>query len=365
MPALTRRQLNRALLDRQLLLRPADLSPLGAVAHLAGMQAQLPDPPYIGLWARLARFERDDLTALMTGQQVVRAAMMRSTLHIVTAADHQAFRPALQPALERALRSFYGKRAQGLNVDALVRVARPFLDAAPRTTGELKAHLLASFPDADGDALAYAVRTYLPLVQVPPGGTWGSGSRASYSAAETALGPPPPPDLKGLLRRYLAAFGPASVMDFQFWTGLTSLTKTIQPWLGEFTLYEDENGKPLLDLPGAPLPDPATPAPPRFVPEYDNLVIAHKDRTRVLADADYKRVFLSAARVLPTILVDGFVAGTWGVARERDMATLTVTPFRPLVVADQDALAEAGERLLRFIHPDAATVQLVFAPPPG
>ncbi len=275
MTALTRRQLNRALLDRQLLLRPADLSPLVAVAHLAGMQSQIPDPPYIGLWTRLAQFERDDLTALMEERQVVRAAMMRSTLHLVTADDHQRFRPTLQLALERALRSFHGKRARKLDIAALVVVARPFLKAEPRTKGELKARLLEDFPDEDGDAMAYAVRAHLPLVQVPPGGTWGSGTRASYSPAETVLGTTEPPDLKNLLRRYLAAFGPASIMDFQFWAGITSLTKTIKPWLDEFKLYEDENGKQLLDLPDATVPDVDMPAPPRFIPEYDNLVISH------------------------------------------------------------------------------------------
>ncbi|NDJ53343.1 MAG: winged helix DNA-binding domain-containing protein, partial [Chloroflexi bacterium] len=226
---LSKRQLNRTLLARQYLLTRQQTSVVEAIRHLVGLQAQIPDPPYIGLWTRLDSFQRDDLTRLMEQRQVVRVAMMRSTLQVMLAEDHQTFRMTLQPALTRALRAFYGKRAEGLDIERLIAVARPFLDEAPRSTGELRQRLLELEPDRDGPALAYAVRNFLPLVQVPPGGTWGTGTRASYATAESYLGPlNPEPDLRGLLHRYLAAFGPATIMDFQAWSGMVSLKKQIE-----------------------------------------------------------------------------------------------------------------------------------------
>lgn len=351
---LTPRQLNRALLQRQLLLDRADMPIMAAVEHLVGLQAQIPNPPYIGLWTRLRAVERDDLTRLMEARQIVRAAMWRSTLHLVTAADHQRFREVIQPALEKGFRSFYGKRGRLLDVNKLVAAAQPFLEAAPRTTGELKEFLSTIAPERDPDAMAYAIRTYLPLVQVPPGGTWGAGSRSSYTTADRWLEPGAPADLRALLHRYLVAFGPASVMDFQFWTGMTKLGDALQPLLGELVRYETEDGRALFDLPDMPLPDPDTPAPLRLVPEYDNLVIAHADRTRIIADDDYNRVFLSAARVLGTVLIDGFVAGTWKLSKQRKTVTITITPFADPSPANRDGLAAEAEDLLRFVDPDAS-----------
>lgn len=233
------------------------------------------------------------------------------------------------------------------------------LEEAPRTTGEIREWLLTLKPEHDGDAMAYAVRNNLPIVQVLPGGTWGSGTRASYTTAESYLGTASAPaDLGAMLRRYLAAFGPASVMDFQFWSGLVKLGPQIEPLKASLRVFQTEDGKDLLDLPDAPLPDEATPAPVRFVPEYDNLVISHKDRTRILADEHYKRVFLSAARVLATFLVDGFVAGTWKVTRSKDEARLSLVPFIELSPETRTALEAEGERLLRFIEPDASTYAL-------
>jgi hypothetical protein len=220
---------------------------------------------------------------------------------------------------------------------------------------------LRSMPEHEGATLTSAARTFLPLVQVPPGGTWGSSSRAAYTTAESVLGPLDLPDMGALLHAYLAAYGPASIMDFQFWTGLTNLKNVIKPLTKYLVRYEDENGKELLDLPDKPLADENTPAPVRFMPEYDNLVIAHKDRTRILADEDYKKVFLSAARVLSTVLVDGFVAGTWTIQREKKAATLTISPFRPFDEATCKALTEEGERLVRFIEDEAETVTVTFA----
>ncbi|MEM6283239.1 MAG: winged helix DNA-binding domain-containing protein [Chloroflexota bacterium] len=352
---LTLRELNRTLLSRQMLLQRQKITALAAVERLVGLQSQIPNPPYIGLWARLQPFQRDDLTALMEQKQVVRAAMMRSTLHLTTAQQHGWLRPTLQPALERALRSFYGKRTAELDIDALVTAAKPFLESEPRSTGDLRKLLATVQPGADGNAMAYAVRTYLPLVQVPPGGTWGTGTAATYTTASSYLGPDGDPDLKQAFFAYLRAFGPATVMDFQFWTGMVRLKNEIEPFRDELVTYHDENGKELFDLPDLPVLPAETPAPVRLVPEYDNLVIAHKDRTRILPDEHYKKIFLSAARVRATVLVDGFVAGRWRTERERQAATLVIEPFTGYTAAQKTALTEEGERLLQFIENDANT----------
>lgn len=359
---LSQRALNRALLARQSLLERQNITVPALISHLVSLQAQIPNPPYIGLWTRLAYFQREELTQLMQDRQIVRVAMMRSTLMLMTASDHQQFRTTIQPALARALAAFHGKRAKGLDIEKLLAAAKPFIEEEPRTTGEIRALLEELEPERDGDAMAYAVRSYLPLVQVPPAGTWGSGSRASYATAEQYLGAiSPEEDLRGLLHRYLAAFGPASVMDFQFWTGMTKLQKVLEPLKDELRIYQDENGKELLDLPDAPLLDADTPAPVRFIPAYDNLIISHADRTRIISDEAYKQVFLSAGRVMPTILVDGLVAGKWRTDRTKGDATLTIEPFQPLDATPQEALIAEGERLLRFIEDDAETYTVTFA----
>jgi hypothetical protein len=361
-PTLTRRDLNRATLARQLLLERSTLSIIQAVEQVAGLQAQIPNPPYIGLWTRLEAFARDDLTRLMEARQIVRAAMMRSTLHLVTADDHQRWRGTLQAALVRALGAFFGQRGKGLDIEALVAAAREYLEAEPRSTGDLAKRLLEVQPGRDKDALAYAVRAYLPLVQVPPGGTWGTGSAATYATARAWLGgDPQPDDVRGLLWRYLRAFGPASVKDFQFWSGLVKQGEVIEALKDELVSYSDEGGRELLDLPGMPLPGGDVPAPLRFIPEYDNLLIAHNDRTRVIADEDYPKVFLSAARVLGTFLVDGFVSGVWKVEREKKAVALVIEPFRPLAPDVRDGLAAEGKRLLPFIEDKASSYAVRFA----
>lgn len=359
---LTRRQLNRALLARQLLLQRQKLSVVEAVEQLAGLQAQIPNPPYIGLWTRLEKFQRDDLTRAMEQRQIIRAALMRSTLHLMTTADFLRLRTALQPALVRALSAFFGARGKGLDIEALLNTARPYLTEQPRTTGELRAQLLELLPDRDGDALAYAVRAYLPLVQTPPGGTWGSGSGGAYTTPEAWLGQPisESDNFRDLVLRYLAAFGPGSVMDIQAWSGLTRLKDAVAALKPELVVYRDENGTELFDLPNMPLPDEDTPAPVRFVPEYDNLIISHADRNRIIADEYRPRIFLSAARVRPTFLIDGFVRGAWKIEKAKKAATLVIEPFVALTSQDHTALTEEGERLLRFVEDKAETCAIRF-----
>ena len=285
---------------------------------------------------------------------------MRATLHLMTARDYLLLRPALQPALARSLRSIAGKRLEGLDLDQLVAAARTSVERAPRTFTELRSLLSGLEPDRDSSAMAYLVRTRLPLVQVPPGGAWRTGGSLTYALAESWLGAPlaaPKESLRALLLRYLAAFGPASVKDIQTWSGLVRLKEPIEELKPELHIFRDENGNELLDLPDAPLPPADAPA-PRFVPEYDNLVLAHANRTRVIADEHRSRVFFSAARVRATFLLDGFVGGTWKIEKTKGAATLVIEPFEPLPEAARDALLKEGERLIRFVEDGAEAFEI-------
>src|SRR5215218_6899095 len=333
------------LLDRQ------NIPVLDAVGRLAGLQAQVASPPYVGLWTRLQNFRREELSRLMEGRQVVRATLMRATLHLMTAEDYLLLRPALQAALTRSMNSITGKRLDALDVGPVVAASREFFEEEPRTFADLRPLLSELEPERDQSALAYAVRTHLPLVQVPSGGVWGYSGKAPFTTAERWLGRSSSgsEDPRTLVLRYLAAFGPATVRDVQTWSGRTRLKESVEEIKPDLLIFTDENGNELLDLPDAPLPPGNTPAPPRFVPDYDNLVLSHADRGRVVSEVHRKKVFLSAARVRATFLIDGFVRGAWKVEKARKAATLLVEPFEPLSTGDRDVLAEEGERLVRFL----------------
>jgi hypothetical protein len=357
---LTLRELNRATLARQLLLERGDLSATGAIERLVGLQAQVANPPYIGLWTRLSGFRREELTGLLERREVFRATFVRSTLHLVSADDYLTLRPVIQPALTRALYAFFGRRARRLDVDRIVAAAKPWFEE-PRTFAELRARLSELEPDEDPEAMAYAVRTRLPLVQVPPAGTWGSGGNPAYTLVEPDRMLSPEEGLRRLVFRYLAAFGPASVKDLQAWSGLVRLKKPLAEIRAELRAFRDESGNELLDLPDVPWPDPDIPAPPRFLPEYDNLVLSHADRRRVVPEEYRAGIFLSAGRVRATFLTGGLVRGTWKVERSGDAAALVVEPFAPLSRGESDALAEEGERLVRFIRDAAERYEVRFA----
>jgi hypothetical protein len=355
---LTLRELNRATLARQMLLERENVSALEAVQRLVALQAQVTNPPYVGLWTRLRDFGREDLTRLMLERRVVRATLMRATLQLMTADDYLLLRPALQPALTRSMRSIAGKRLEGLNLDRLVEAAREYLEREPCTFADLRPVLSELEPDRDQSALAYAVRTQLPLVQVPSGGVWGYAGNAPYTTPECWLGRPlsGSENARDLILRYLAAFGPASVRDVQTWSGRAQLKQLVEEIKPELRTFRDEKGNELFDLPDSPLPPANTPVPPRFVPDYDNLILSHAERGRVVPDEHRKKVFLPAARVRATFLIDGFVRGVWKIEKTRKAATLLISPFEPLSKANRDTLSEEGERLVRFVtEPQGAT----------
>ncbi|MFB7813663.1 winged helix DNA-binding domain-containing protein [Paenibacillus chitinolyticus] len=362
---LSRHVLNRTLLQRQLLLSRADLSAPEAIRHLVGLQAQASNPPYIGLWTRLKAFRHEDLSQLLLERQVVRIALMRATLHLVTAHDCLGLRPLLQPVLDRGLKGSYGRKLAGLNIGAIAAAGRTLAEQEPRTFSELGSLLGNQWPDTDPAALAAVVRTLVPLVQVPPRGIWGVGGLAAHTPAETWLGKPlqasTGPD--EMLLRYLTAFGPATVQDMQVWSGLTRLREAVDRLRPRLMTYRDEHGSELFDVSGLPLMDPDSLTPLRFLPEFDNMLLSYADRSRIIAEEHRSRVFTVNGIIRATVLVGGFVSGTWKVERSRGLATLVIEPFKPLSTEYRTALAEEGSRLLRFIAEDAETYDIRYVKP--
>ncbi|MBL1084046.1 AlkZ family DNA glycosylase [Streptomyces actinomycinicus] len=349
-PVLDARALNRATLARQLLLRRSGRSVLDAVGHLVGLQAQNVRPPYYALAARLDGFAPERLSTLMAGREVVRIVTLRSTIHTHTADDCLALRPFVQPARDRELVNFRSGLA-GVDLDRLAAVARDLVEAGPRTMAQLRQALGAVWPDADPGALAVAARCTLPLVQVTPRGLWGESGQVALTTAEHWLGRPagPAPEPESVILRYLAAFGPASVKDMQTWAGLTRLRPAFDRLRPRLLTFRDPNGVELFDLPDAPRPGPDVPAPPRFLPEFDNLLLSHADRARVVPAAHRGRSW-TGNQAHRTLLVDGFLAGLW----KLDPGTLVVEPFGALTKAQREQVTEEGERLLRVMHPEAS-----------
>ena len=351
---LDRRALNRALLERQLLLRRSSVSAQEALEHLVGLQAQAPNPPYVGLWARLEGFRQEELSDLVRERRAVRMALMRSTIHLVTARDCLALRPVVQKALTRSFNGVFGRRVAGLDTSAVAAAARGLVEERPRTWSELGERLGERWPERDAAALANAARTFLPLVQVPPRGLWGESGPAAHTTVEAWLGRPLAAEVAPdpMILRYLGAFGPASVADVQAWSGLSGLGEAFARLRPGLRTFRDEGGGELFDLPAAPLPDPETPAPVRLLPAFDGVLLAHQRRARIFAEEHKARVFTSNGLIRATVLVDGFVWGTWRIERRPGTATLVVEGFGALAAADRDALAEEGERLLAFAAPD-------------
>jgi hypothetical protein len=356
------RQLNRATLARQMLLDRERRTVPAGIERLVGLQAQLALAPYVGLWTRLRDFRREVLAGLIEDRTVVKATLMRATLHLFTAEDYVRFRTALKPLLIGAASSIASRRGGDFDLDKVLKAARRLIGEKPRTFAEISDMLTRLMPGHDVGAMRYAVRTHLPLVQVPVTGGWSFSNKPEFTLAESWIDRPisPEDNLPELVLRYLAAFGPASVTDAQTWLGL-KLKETFEKLKPELQTYRDEGRRELYDLPDLSLPAEDVPAPVRFLPEFDNLLLSHSNRTRVIADEYRSKVYLPGLRVAATILVDGFVRGVWKIEKTKNAAVLVIELFDKLTRRDRAALIEEGEQLVRFVEANAKSFEVKFA----
>jgi hypothetical protein len=345
------RALNRALLARQMLLQRRPTSALAAIAHLVGLQAQAPLAPYVGLWSRLEDFEAAELATALVDRTAVRASLMRSTVHLVTAEDILELRPLIQPVLARGFAgSAFARAVADIDLEELLATGRALVEERPRTSPELGRLLAQRWPDHDPGSMAFAVGYLSPLLQVTPRGVWGRTGAPARTTIETWLGRSlaAEPSLATLVLRYLGAFGPATVMDAQAWSGLTRLSGVFAKLRPDLHVDRDERGRDVFDLPDAPRPHADSPAPVRFLPEYDNVLLGHADRSRIIPAGRSIPLPPGNGATMGTVLLDGFYAGTWRIARSAGRATLTIRPFEPVAPADAAALADEGGRLVAF-----------------
>jgi hypothetical protein len=352
---------NRALLARQLLLQRAAVAPLAALERLIGLQAQTPRSPYTALWSRLRGFDPMVLSRAIENRRAVRIALMRSTIHLVTARDALRLRPLIQPVVMRELTvPTWRVPLEGVDRDALAIEARRLLEHQPRTPAQLGAALAETWPDRDPRALAHAARSLLPLVQIPPRGLWDRSGATTLTTAEHWLGAPIVADASwdDLVLRYLAAFGPATAADLVAWCKVTGLGPVVERVRPRLRVLHDPDGRELFDLPRAPRPPASTPAPPRFLPDFDNVLLSHADRNHVFADA-YRRGMQTANGTLPgTVLVDGSVAATWQVRRSERGAELLIDCLDVPRSAHAE-IRDEGLELLHLLAPEAAAHDMV------
>jgi hypothetical protein len=350
-----------------MLLRRVSRPESEVVESLVGMQAQNPNDPYVALWSRLEGFRAEELAQLMLERQVARSTLMRGTIHLVTARDCLALRPHMQPIVERnyLTGNQFGRKVKGLAVEEVKNACIELLRTKPRSRAELKRSLAERWPDQDAEAMSFALYL-IPLVQVTPRGVWGRSGQAKWALTEQWFEGTEvePVSIDEVVLRYLGAFGPASVADAQQWCGLTRLNEVIDRLRSQLVSFQGPNGRELFDVPDAPRPDPDTPAPPRFFPEYDNIFISHADRSR-MAPADFQTQMTNAWLAMgrddrtgaagkkplswSMFSVDGSLSGTWKLERNKGEATLLLQPMIELSDDDLEAVAEEGRALGEFL----------------
>jgi hypothetical protein len=347
---LSNRALNRALLERQLLLNRVDRGVVDAVEHLLGMQAQSPGAPYIGLWARLNGFATDDLADAIMDRSLVRSSLMRGTIHLVSARDCRGLQPFTLPVFARVVEPLVPEGER----ESILAKAGAILAEQPRTLVELR--------ELIGESEARLARYLLPLIHVPPKGIWGKSGQARLTTVRAWLGADvePAPQPEEIVRRYLRSYGPASVKDMQTWCGLTGLGKVFTT-LSDLRTFKDEDGVLLYDIPDGLLPDPDTPAPVRFLPEYDNSLRSHTARRRVMTD-EHRAMHFAAKNdaPMPGFLVDGFLRGTWKLNKTRKAATLTIQPYAKLSKKDIAAVTREANQLLAFAAAEVDSGEIEF-----
>jgi hypothetical protein len=354
------RVLNRTLLARQGLLERSVRTARDVIEDLVGLQAQEPIDPYVALWTRVVDFDPTELSGLLESRAAVRMGLLRGTLHLVTARDALALYPIVADVMARSWRSSpFAKRLDGVDIDAVLRAARAAVEERPMTPSDLGLALAPGWSDRDPTSLANAARFLLPLVQVPPRGLWGRTGRPMNTTAEAWLGRPMDrtPSIDDLVRRYLRAFGPASVADMRVWSWLTGLRLVVERLRPGLRTFRDEAGRELFDVPDAPIATGEERAPIRFLPQYDNVFLSHADRSRIL----HPTISIADMTWRGGVLIDGFVGAAWRIVRRRGDATLTVTRYATLDGQQRAAIEEEAERLLAFLAPDAKTRAIAIA----
>jgi hypothetical protein len=354
--AISRGALNRALLARQLLLRRAEMPASEAVAHLVGLQAQAPMPPYLALWSRLDGFDPNELGRMLTEREAVRITLMRGTVHLVSVADATMLRPLVQTVIERGHNGAFGRRMGGANLDELPTAVVKSLADGPLSAREIAGRLLERGIGDDVEAIANAAKTFVPLVQLTPRGVWGASGRAVYATLQSWTGRElrADPSRDELVLRYLAAFGPATVKDAQNWSGLTKLREVFERLRPRLVTFADEEGAELFDLPDAPRPDPDVRAPVRLLGEYDNVLLGHADRRRIIPEDFPWKAMLAPGRFVNNLLVGGVLRATWWIEREgKRRATLAIRPAGELSAATRDEVLAEAQRTIEFAAPEA------------
>jgi hypothetical protein len=359
MTKLSLQALNRATLHRQWLIERQDATALDAIEHLVGMQAQSPLAPYVGLWTRLNGFRPAELAKLLEERQAVRGSMMRATIHLMSSRDFLAFRPLIQPRLEREVfqNITYGRhRLEGLDMDAVLQAGIDRMTEGPATAVHLREHLAPLWPDRDPAALAHAVRCLLPTIQTPPRGIWGKGGNPAMSTADLWLDSPvdPNPSVDDLVLRYLDAYGPASVADAQTWSGLTRLSEVFDRL--DLRQYTDAaSGRTLYDLPHITLPAEDTEVPTRFLPEYDNLLLSHADRTRWIDTPIRQRLTLQEVLTKGSLLHTGQATALWKLTNQsKKSVTLEIALITKLSRQAWQSIEAEAHNLLTFTNPTAS-----------
>ena len=350
---LTNRQLNRATLARQMLLERSDMGIVDAVRFLGGLQAQQSNDPYIGLWSRLNGFTHEALTALIVDKTLARATTMRGTLHLHTADDLVGFRALVQGFLDAMWKSNFLKRFGDEDKAKVRRAGVRILDKGPITAGDLGKQLKAKFPGAEPLALSVLLQLSETLIQVPPTRIWGNGSAPQLVRVENWLpGQTSALTRTDLVRRYIAAYGPASINDMQIWCRLTKLSTEFKAIEKELVTFEDEEGRVLYDFPDAPRPPADTPAPVRFLPLYENAYLGYDNRRRMLMEEDLKRINIFE-NFKPGVLIDGVIAAGYVVSRKKDAARLEIEPYHKLTKKQAREVEAEGEAFLRFMEEGA------------
>ena len=322
--------------------------------HLVGLQGQVPRAPHLALWSRLRDYDPAELDGLMTSRAVVRTQLLRTTIHTVTAADALALRPLLQPVLDRTFAgTAWGQRLRGQDVAAVVAEAADLLTARPMGRAQLQRELAARHPGLDAEAVTFGVSYWVPWVQPPPRGLWNGSGAPVMTPVGAWLGTGTSGSLDDLVLRYLAAFGPASVRDVQTWCGLTRLREIVDGLGQRLRRFRTEDGAELVDVPDGVLPDPDTPAPVRYLAEYDNVLLSHADRSRVVAPGSPVPLPGGAGGRVGSVLVDGLFRATWAARREGrregGATALTVRPAGPLSATERGEILAEGERMLDFL----------------